>query len=69
MTPTNRFEIDVVIPFPDDIQGLQVDDWFRIQNNGKVTKRQIKHLLTSREYRFVFEVTKSGDWIYVGRKG
>jgi hypothetical protein len=68
MNPTNQFVAYVTIPFPDDVQGLGIDEWYHHQNNGKVNKRQLKHLHSPHEYRFVFEVTKNGDWIYVGRK-
>lgn len=79
MKPTNLFSIEVSIPFPSSPEGDAAERWFNLQNCGKetipLTKRASKkhidrayHLHACRRYTFVFQVTKEGDWIFVGRK-
>lgn len=79
MNPTNQFTAEVSIPFPSGPEGSAVMRWFNVQNCGKETiplnkKASKKHqdhahrLHLCRRYNFVFQVTKEGDWIFVGRK-
>ena len=76
-TPTNRFSVKVAINFPLDSNHLL--RWFNLQNCGKETiplnekvssshKKHAYNLRRGRVYDFVFEITKEGEWIYVGRK-
>ena len=78
-TPTNLFTAKVVVSFPGDEQGDKVKRWFNLKNCGQETiplnrKASKKHidrfyaLNRCRSYELVFEVTESGEWIFVGRK-
>lgn len=79
MNPTNKFSVDVTIPFPETLEGSAVMRWFNLQNCGKeiipldekISKRMKKRsqrLHERRDYTFVFEVTDEGEWKFVGRK-
>ena len=79
LQPTNQFTAEVSISFPKDEQAVNVLHWFNLQNCGKkrlplTSKASHSHknaaynLMAGRRYKFVFEVTKDGDWIFVGRK-
>ena len=77
--PTNQFEAEVYIPFPNGAQGNNVLRWFNLQNCGKETiplnkKAEKEHveraykLHASRRFRFVFEIDAEGEWKFIGRK-
>jgi hypothetical protein len=77
--PTNQFSAKISIPFPNGPEGIAVMRWFNLQNCGSETiplnkkiPRKVKdrahRLHMCRTYMFVFQVTKEGDWIFVGRK-
>lgn len=77
--PTNQFVAEVSIPFPDDMQGLKLMRWFNLQNCGKESvppntkvskshRKNARRLHQNREFQFVFEITKEGEWKFVGRR-
>lgn len=77
--PTNQFDVEVSISFPQGDAGNAVMRWFNLQNCGKETiplnkKASKKHverayrLHACRRYTFVFQVSAEGDWMFVGRK-
>ena len=79
LNPYNQFSVNVSIPFPSGSEGESAMRWFNLQNCGSETvplnKRVSKkhqerahRLHAGRRYRFVFQVTKEGDWMFVGRK-
>lgn len=79
MQPTNQFSTEVSISFPSGDEGSAVMRWFNLQNFGSETvplnKRVSKkhqerahRLHAGRRYRFVFQVTEEGDWMFVGRQ-
>ena len=77
--PTNQFVAEVSIPFPNGAQGDNLLRWFNLQNCGKESVPiekpvSTKHLGNAyrlhqcRRFKFVFEITKEGEWRFVGRK-
>lgn len=77
--PTNQFVAKVTVNFPGEPSRYNLMRWFNLQNCGKETipfeekvseshKKNVSNLIRSRIYNFVFEITKSGEWKFVGRK-
>ena len=76
--PTNRFVARVSIPFPNGPDGNNILRWLNLQHCGnellvphRISKEHKEsHYVVhcGRQFELVFEVTKSGDWIFVGRK-
>lgn len=69
--PTNRFAARVAIDFPHDISKNALIEWFNshyTDKNSNVYKDNLKKLLKTKEFHFVFEIDKEGNWKYIGRK-
>jgi hypothetical protein len=78
--PSNQFVAEVRVNFPDDHPyGINLLRWFNLQNCGKETVPVGKSISTEhlsnmyrlhqgRVFKFVFEITKEGEWKFVGRK-
>lgn len=78
-TPTNRFEVEVEVPFPSWGPKINLMRWFNLQNCGKeliplgekVSKQHLDRsykLHRTRKYVFIFEIDKYGEWKFIGRK-
>jgi hypothetical protein len=78
--PSNQFSVRVNIPFPNGLSGESLMKWFNLQNfgtefvskNRKISEEQKERawkLHACHAYKFVFQITEEGDWMFIGRKG